>query len=177
MRIQKCSEADIASTGAFYDRVVLWLDGHVNYPKWVYGVYPSEGSVRNATRTGTQFICLDGSRIIGAFVLNDDPQGDYQAGNWRQALPDGAYMVLHALAIDPDWQGRGMGSEIVRFCVERARSNGFKALRVDIVPDNHPARKLYEKNGFTHAGGVDLGRGIEKIPVFSLYELNWRATE
>lgn len=36
-----------------------------------------------------------------------------------------------------------------------------------------PARKLYEKNGFTYAGDVDLERGIEDIPVFSLFKLNW----
>jgi hypothetical protein len=43
---------------------------------------------------------------------------------------------------------------------------------VDIVPDNLPARKLYEKEGFTYAGDVDLERGIEEIPLFSLFELD-----
>ncbi|MCR5322467.1 MAG: hypothetical protein K6E85_04275 [Lachnospiraceae bacterium] len=44
MKIRKALETDIVSTGAFYDRVVSWLDDHVNYPKWTYGVYPSEQS-------------------------------------------------------------------------------------------------------------------------------------
>ncbi len=38
---------------------------------------------------------------------------------------------------------------------------------------NYPARQLYEKKGFTFAGDADLDRGIEEIPIFSLYELNW----
>ena len=59
MRIHRCTESDIRSTGAFYDRVVLWLDDHVNYPKWIYGVYPSETSVREATWAGDQYICVD----------------------------------------------------------------------------------------------------------------------
>jgi len=173
MQIRKCTEADIASAGAFYDRVVLWLDSHINYPKWIYGVYPSMETVRASTKAGTQFICLDGNAIIGAFILNDDSDGNYQEGCWQQALADGEYMVLHTLAIDPEYHRQGIGSEIIRFCVDRTRSNGYKALRVDIVPDNLPARKLYEKNGFTHAGDVDLGRGIEGIPVFSLFERNF----
>ena len=173
MRIRQCTEADIALAGAFYDRVVEWLDGHVNYPKWIYGVYPSEESVREATRSGGQYLCLEGGRIVGAFVLNADPKGNYQKGHWRRALPDGENMVLHTLATDPDCQRQGLGTAIIRFCVERARSEGFRALRVDIVPENHPARRLYEKNGFTCAGDADLERGIEGIPVFSLYELNW----
>ncbi len=173
MNIRKCSETDIVSVGAFYDKVVLWLDKHINYPKWVYGVYPSEGSVREATRLGEQYICLDSDQIVGAFVLNADPKGNYQKRSWKQTLPDGEYMVLHTLAIDPERQGQGLGSEIIQYCVERAQEESFKALRVDIVPDNHPARKLYEKNSFTYAGDVDLERGIEDIPVFSLFELNW----
>ena len=173
MRIHRCTESDIRSTGAFYDRVVLWLDDHVNYPKWIYGVYPSETSVREATLAGDQYICMDEGGIVGAFVLNDDPKGNYQAGSWKRMLPDGDYMVLHTLAVAPDCQGKGTASEIIRYCVRRAQSGGYKALRVDIVPTNHPAKKLYEKNGFTYAGDVDLGRGIEGIPEFSLFELNW----
>ena len=175
IRIEKCTEADVAAVGAFYDRVVRWLDAHVNYPKWVYRVYPSEGSVREATAAGEQYVCLDGDAIAGAFVLNADPRGNYRKGKWQKDLPDGAYMVLHTLAVAPERQGRGLGSQIVRFCAERARSGGFGALRVDIVPDNHPAAKLYRKNGFTYAGDADLERGIAEIPVFSLYELNWPA--
>ena len=107
MRIHRCTESDIRSTGAFYDKVGLWLDDHVNYPKWIYGVYPSETSVREATRAGDQYICVDEGGIVGAFVLNDDPKGNYQAGSWKQMLPDGDYMVLHTLAVAPDRQGKG----------------------------------------------------------------------
>lgn len=173
MIIRECREDDIVATGAFYDEVVLWLDRHVNYPKWIYRVYPSKESVRQRTAAGQQYICLEGDKIIGAFVLNADPQGSYQKGQWKKNLPEGSYMVLHTLAVSPDAQGRGYASEIVRFCADKAKAGGYQALRVDIVSNNEPARKLYERNGFTLAGEVDLERGIEDIPVFSLYELNW----
>lgn len=64
-------------------------------------------------------------------------------------------------------------TKIIRFCVNKAKAEGFRALRVDIVPSNAPARKLFEKNGFTYAGDTDLEMNIEGIPLFSLYELNW----
>lgn len=173
IQIRKCEEADIASAGAFYDRVVQWLDAHRNYPLWRYREYPSEESVRTMTAEGSQYICLDADQVIGAFVLNDDPQGKYRNGKWEKNLPDGSYMVLHTLAVDPDLNGKGIGSKAIDFCVEKAKADGFRALRVDLVPDNLPARKLYEKNGFTYAGDADLERGIDGIPVFSLFEKNW----
>lgn len=173
MIIRKTTEADISAAGEFYDNVVSWLDAHINYPKWTYKEYPSENDVRSMTASQSQYICLDGDKIIGAFVFDADPRGNYQTGDWKVSLEDGAYMVIHALAIDPEYQGRGLGSEIIGFCIEEAKKRGFKAIRVDIVPGNAPAQRLYENNGFTYAGEFDLERGIPFIPTFCLYELNW----
>ena len=173
MIIRKCLESEIAETGAFYDFVVKWLDEHVNYPRWIYKVYPSEASVRQMTENGSQYICTEDGRIIAAFVLNDVPEGNYRNGKWSRDLPYGSFMILHTLALDPELWGKGIGSEIVRFCIDRAKSGGYKALRIDVVPDNYPAIRLYEKNGFTYAGDADLELGKAHIPYFSLYELNW----
>ena len=74
------------------------------------------------TGSGAQFICLDGGSIIGAFALNDEPQGNYQNGQWSRKLSDGSYMVIHALAVDPGYQGQGLGSDMIRFCIDKARS-------------------------------------------------------
>ena len=54
-------------------------------------------------------------RIAGAFVLNDDPGGDYGAGEWRVPLSVGEYMIIHTLAVDPELGGRGIGGEMVRY--------------------------------------------------------------
>ncbi len=172
MVIRKCRNEDIELAGAFYDSVVEYLEKNVNYPKWVYKEYPSEGFVREMTAANTLYICLEDDGIIGAFVLNDDPQGNYKKGRWNRDLKDGEYLVIHALAIASDKQGKGLGSKIVDFCIKEAREKGYKAVRLDAVPENTPAIKLYKKHGFVYVGDEDLDRGIEEIPVFSLLEYN-----
>lgn len=172
MEIRKALKSEAAQIGAFYDKVVLWLDRHINYPKWIYGVYPSEGSAGKAAEAGVQYICLERGEIVGAFVMSPDPEGSYQNGSWTRSVPEGSYLVLHALAVAPERQRQGAGSEVVRFCIEAAGREGYEALRADVVPDNYPARTLFEKCGFTYAGEADLQRGMENIPAFSLYELN-----
>ena len=62
--------------------------------------------------------------------------------------------------------------KVSALCIQYARKNGYKAIRLDVVPGNVPAIRLYEKMGFTYAGTADLLRGIEDIPLFDLYELN-----
>ena len=57
--------------------------------------------------------------------------------------------------------------------IDIAESKGYKAIRLDVVPDNIPAINLYKNKGFTFAGVKDLSRNIEDIPLFGLYELNF----
>ena len=173
MVIRLCGTEDIEAVGAFYDQVVEHLCKTVNYPKWTYKKYPSIDSVRAMTQAGCQFVCIDHDMIIGAFVLNEDPQGKYENTAWRKSLTQGEYMVCHTLAAAPSMQGKGIGKQLVEFCVDYAKSRGYQAIRLDAVPDNIPARKLYEKCGFQYAGDVDLERNIEEIPLFSMYELNF----
>ena len=173
MIIRVCSEEDIVAVGRFYDSVVKYLDENINYPKWRYKEYPSENSVREMTNAGCQFMCLEDDRIVGAFVLNDDPQGKYENTAWSCELPRGEYMVCHTIAVDSTLQGHGVGRQIVQYCIDYAKKHGFKAIRLDVVPENIPAKRLYEKCGFSYRGDVDLERGIANIPVFSMYELNF----
>lgn len=84
----------------------------------------------------------------------------------------GEYMVCHALAIEPTLQGLGLGKQVVEFCKVYAKEHGYKAIRLDAVPDNAPAKRLYEKCGFQYVGDVDLERNIAEIPLFSMYEMN-----
>ncbi len=173
MRIYKCTMDDLEETAAFYDMVTKYLNEHINYPKWTRGEYPGYESTRAAIEAGEQYVCGEDGKIIGAFILNDDPQGDYGAGDWGEDLSRSEYMVIHTLAADPGKYGRGIGRAMTEYCVRTARERGYKAVRVDVVPTNYPAARLYESVGFTFAGERDLKRGIEAIPTFCLYELNF----
>lgn len=172
MEIHKCAKRDVAAVGKFYDEVVKYLYDTVNYPKWTYKQYPSTASVEFMTERESQYMCLIDDEIVGAFVLNCDPQGAYEQAEWSKSVELGKYVVCHTLAISPSKQRRGLGKQIVEFCLNYARDNLFEAVRLDVVPTNYPARKLYESCGFHYVGDVDLKRGFEEIPLFSMYEYN-----
>lgn len=170
--IRVCCESDIEAAARFYDAVVAWLDSTHNYPRWVAGVYPSEASVRSMVKSSSLYLVEEGSSILGAFALNAEPQGAYQKGQWSRDLEVGTYAVIHALAIAPEAHRTGLASEVIRFCIDRASAEGKRAVRVDVVPTNTPARRLFESCRFTYVGDVDLELGIGDVPIFSLYELN-----
>lgn len=157
----------------FYLSVTTYLDAHINYPKWTPGVYPGRESITAAIQAGTQYACTADGELVGAFIYNADPQGAYEKGDWHVNLAEGEYAVIHSLAVAVKHYGEGIGTEMVRFCIDKAKAEGYKAVRLDIVPENIPARKLYEKSGFKFAGEKDLDRGFDDIPTFQLFELNF----
>ncbi len=169
-RITICRKRDIAAAGQFYDEVTRYLDSTINYPKWRQGSYPSESSVSEAYDKGTQYLCVDNGRIKGAFVLNDDPQGDYASAKWSRYLPEGQYAVLHAFAVHPDFMHGDTAAFMLQWAKERAKKSGAKGIRLDVVPTNYPARRFYEKHGFAFVEERDLGRNFDDIPTFCLYE-------
>jgi ribosomal protein S18 acetylase RimI-like enzyme len=173
LEIIKCTYDQLTEVGKLYDNVTKYLEEHVNYPKWTHGDYPSLASATIAYECGSLYcVKLDG-KIVCAFVLNNDPQGDYSVGDWKKFIPQGEYMVIHSLAVLDECKGMGIGQRVVKFCIETAKEQGMKGVRVDVVPGNFPARNLYEKMGFTYAGEYDLKRGIENIPTFQLLEFSF----
>lgn len=172
MKLIQCNESHLRGVTDFYHKAVAYLQTHINYPVWS-SEHPSDESIKEAIRRGEQYICMEGDAIIGALLLSEFPDGDYEAGNWSRDLKEGEYLSVHVLAVSADCYQRGVGSFMVRECIAIARAKGYKAVRLDIVPSNTPAERLYKKNGFVYAGTVDLNRPTAPIPLFDLYELNF----
>lgn len=168
----KVGMAQFEAVAGMYARVVEKLERTVNYPKWSK-YHPSREYVADSIRRGEQFACVAGGRVIGAVVLNESPEGKYGLGAWSRDLREGEYLVLHILAVDPDYERLGVGGFLVDGSVAFAKAKGYKAVRLDIVPENLPAAELYRSRGFVSAGRVDRLREIEGIPVFEIFELNF----
>lgn len=171
MKLIKCDESHLQGATAFYHEVVEYLETHINYPFWT-SEHPSDECIAEAVSRGEQYICVEDGRIVGALLLSEDPDGDYDAGHWSRELREGEYLSVHILAVSPERCHSGVGSFMVDECIFIARSKGYKALRLDIVPTNTPAERLYKKKGFVYAGTADLNRPTAPIPLFDLYEMN-----
>lgn len=59
-----------------------------------------------------------------------------------------AISYLQRVAVEPAWQGQGMGRSLLRVATRKARSNGAKVLLLNTQTDNNSAITLYEDEGF-----------------------------
>jgi len=55
---------------------------------------------------------------------------------------------LARLELLPEFQSRGIGTQLVRWLVEQAHSDGMSSVQLDVLRANYRARRLYERLGF-----------------------------
>lgn len=60
-----------------------------------------------------------------------------------------AIAYLQRVAVEPEWQGQGMGRSLLRVAGRKARESGAKVLLLNTQLDNIQAIRLYEDEGFT----------------------------
>jgi ribosomal protein S18 acetylase RimI-like enzyme len=77
-----------------------------------------------------------------------------------QSLGDVA-RVIHVV-VDPSFQGRGIGSHLMREIATRARASGCSRWELNVKPDNVPALRLYE------------GFGLIRIARSLVMQIGWR---
>ncbi len=106
-----------------------------------------------------QFGQWDATLQRGFFERKWDP-ARYQIVSWQdgnvgavavQKNPD--HVFLSEVLIDPAYQNRGLGSEIVRQVAAEASSQGLP-VRLQVLHQNR-ARRLYERLGFVPTGRTD----------------------
>lgn len=74
--------------------------------------------------------------------------------------PDEPHWFLPLIAVDPVWQNRGIGSELMRYAVSKCNETGTRAYLESSNPRNIP---LYERHGFEVIGEVRSG----SCPIFT----------
>jgi ribosomal protein S18 acetylase RimI-like enzyme len=117
--------------------------------------------------------------LYSSFALRDlvpaaAAAGPRLARSWRRALetlghprrrgPGAARKAeLLAVAVEPSFRGRGVGTLLVRSFLEEISDHGASSAHVVLGADNAAARALYERSGFVEAGRFEMHAGTESL--------------
>jgi len=98
--------------------------------------------VRGWGRPGdTAVIAIHGGFPVGAAWFRVFSEDDPGYGFVDERTPE------LAIAVVPSKRGHGIGDELLKALLEKARAAGYTRLSLSVEPGN-PARKLYERHGF-----------------------------
>jgi GNAT superfamily N-acetyltransferase len=62
--------------------------------------------------------------------------------------------MIEAVQTRADMRGKGIGAEMIRYCIERGRASGVRLVQLMSNNDRADAHRFYNRLGFrrTHAG-------------------------
>lgn len=156
MKLQQASITDYASVLSFYDDVTERTPKIELYARWQKGKHPTAEGIKAYIQEGSLYLYKEQDAIIGAMALTMYQGEDYHAIEWSRSVADNEVAVIHILAVSPNRQGSGIGSEMIREAILLAEKKGMKAIRLDALATNTPAHKIYERLGFEYRGKQHL---------------------
>ena len=156
MKLELATQNDFDAIIAFYDDVTERTSSIERYARWSKRKHPTVEGIRAYIDEGSMYLYRESGAIIGAMALTMYQGEDYHAIEWTQLVPDDRVVVIHILAVSPDAQGSGIGSEMIREAIRLACDKGMQAIRLDALASNTPAHRLYERLGFEYRGKQHL---------------------
>lgn len=127
VHIRPAREADVPALAA--------LDAAAFTPFWRNDL----GAFQEYLRGGYTFLAAElKGQVVGYLVAEDHPAGFY----------------IIRLAVDPAWQGQGVGTRLLAEAIALARAQGTLPILLNTQRTNRQARRLYTWFGFRPSGRV-----------------------
>lgn len=94
----------------------------------------------------------DGNRLVFVYKINGEFIGEgalvLDTGDPDYTIP-GQRVYVSRMIVKKEYRGRGIGSEILEFLINKATEMGFSEMTIGVDKDNENALHLYRKYGFT----------------------------
>lgn len=152
MKLKQATLADLDSVLAFYGDVMDRTPEIARYARWQKGKHPTPEGIKTFIEEGSLYLRREKGVIIGAMAFPMHQGEEYHAIAWSRNVADDEVAVIHLLAVSPDYQSSGIGTEMVLEAIQLAQNQGMKAIRLDALASNTPAHRLYERLGFVNRG-------------------------
>ena len=156
MRLELATQKEFDAIITFYDDVTDRTPEIEKYARWSKRKHPTLEGIKAYIEEGSMYLYKEEDVIVGAMAVTMYQGEDYHAIEWLQQVADDKAAVIHILAVNPDYQSKGIGSEMVREAIRLAKNDGIQAIRLDALASNTPAHKLYEHLGFEYRGKQHL---------------------
>ena len=140
-------------------------------PLWEKDVYPTRQFIYNSIENKELFIVLNDNTIIGSMVINQNSASEYKNVNWKVSANNDEVIIIHALGVLLEYQGVGIGMQMVNYVINYCKEKNMKAIRLDVLTQNKPAHRLYTRMGFVFIDKIQLFYEDTGLTDFLLYEL------
>ncbi|MDR3598635.1 GNAT family N-acetyltransferase [Clostridium sp.] len=125
--------------------------------------YPNADVIGDDIAKGYSYILTKDDNIVGTAAVSFDGEKTYDniyEGKW---ISYNEYAVLHRIAVDNNYKGLGLSSQIVKNIEEFCIRKGVNSIKMDTHEENISMQKLLSKNGFEYCGIIYLEDNSKRI--------------
>lgn len=115
--------------------------------------YPREEDFKKDMDKGDLYVIEKDGKLAGFLCINKVQPEEYKPLNW--SLEEEA-MVVHRMAVNPDFRRMGIGTALMNFAEEKAREFGIRYMKTDTNSVNKNMNSLFEKCGYKHVGQMEF---------------------
>lgn len=112
--------------------------------------YPVLDTVKQDIEEKNLYGYYEDGKCLGAVSINTYQDEEYKAIDWKG--PDENVIVIHRLAVNPEFQSKGIARLLMDFAEEYAMEKKYSAIRLDSYSQNKRALRFYENRGYIKRG-------------------------
>ena len=157
MCLRKASVEDLPDILKIKEKVVPIMQASGN-GQWS-DKYPNEERFREDVEDGSLYVCEEDDRIKGFAVVDDKHPYPYDDIPWELTRSDSR--ALHRMAVDPEFQGQGIASGMMKEIETLLIAEGIKGIHTDTSLENKKMQYQFEKNGYEFKGQLNLDENLK----------------
>ena len=130
--------------------------------QWQDG-YPQPEIILNDIDNEESYVAEIDGEVAGTLVISFRGEETYDKiyeGEW---LRDEAYCVVHRVAMDRKYRGKGLASGMLKYAETLCKEKNIKSIKIDTHLDNKVMRGLISKNGYKYCGIIYLNNGDKRV--------------
>ena len=129
--------------------------------------YPDRDSFVNDAKNKQLYVYTENEKLLACISLCNKMDYVYRSVHWKTINENNLY--VHRLAVDPNFQKKGLGRSLMDFAENYAKDNNYISVRLDTFSKNKRNLKFYESRGYHRLDGIYFPKQ-SKFP-FYCYEL------
>jgi predicted GNAT family N-acyltransferase len=125
--------------------------------------YPDVDTINNDIDNNNSYVLLKDNNIVATAAVSFDGEKTYNSIYDGQWISNNEYAVIHRIAVNNNYKGLGLSSEIIRNVEQLCLNKGVYSIKVDTHEENLSMQKLLRKNNFQYCGVIYLEDGSKRI--------------
>jgi len=129
--------------------------------------YPDRKSFVNDINNNELYVYCINDKIVGCVSICSYMDKVYSKVSWKTNGENSIY--IHRLAVDPEYQKKGVGSKLMDFAENKSKSDGAESIRLDTFSQNTVNQNFYKRRGYVRL--EDIYFPLQSEHPFHCYEL------